>query len=176
MSGRIFGIGLSRTGTASLTVALRVLGYSVIQFPANLESITGRDAATDLPMAFYFREMDHLFPGSRFILTVRDLSAWLASCERFWKAHQAAFDERPNLTWLHEQVYGTAAFDRRRFTAAYLRHQIAVRRHFAHRRADLLVLDVCGGAGWGALCPFLGVPEPDTPFPHHNRDGVAEPL
>ena len=25
--------------------------------------------------------------------------------------------------------------------------------------------------GWGPLCEFLGVPVPDTPFPHKNKKG-----
>ena len=46
------------------------------------------------------------------------------------------------------------------------------------RPDDLLVLDICGGrAGWEVLCPFLGVPVPNTPFPNANRiDSLDEIL
>ena len=33
----------------------------------------------------------------------------------------------------------------------------------------LLVIDIVGGDGWEQLCPFLGVPIPEEPFPHSNK-------
>ena len=48
------------------------------------------------------------------------------------------------------------------------RHEAEVRRYFADRPSDLLVLDVTA-AGWEPLCEFLGLPVPDEPYPHTNR-------
>jgi hypothetical protein len=33
----------------------------------------------------------------------------------------------------------------------------------------LLVIDICAREGWETLCPFVGKPIPDAPFPHVNR-------
>ena len=38
-------------------------------------------------------------------------------------------------------------------------------------RQDLLVLRIAAGDGWERLCPFLGEPVPDEPFPHRHRSG-----
>jgi hypothetical protein len=43
-------------------------------------------------------------------------------------------------------------------------HNEQVKRHVPPEK--LLVYDV--KQGWGPLCEFLGVPEPDEPFPHLN--------
>ena len=47
-----------------------------------------------------------------------------------------------------------------------------VRRYFSNRPDDLLELNIAGGQGWEALCPFLGLAAPDQPFPRLNA-GVA---
>jgi 3'(2'), 5'-bisphosphate nucleotidase len=40
--------------------------------------------------------------------------------------------------------------------------------YFKDRPQDLLVIDVTAGEGWEKLCPFLGKPTPDIPFPKAN--------
>ena len=50
-SAKIFGIGLSKTGTSSLSEALEILGYSTVHFPRSLSEIAYYDAATDSTVA-----------------------------------------------------------------------------------------------------------------------------
>ena len=66
---KTFGIGLSRTGTTSLTLALEALGLSVAHFPTTMKQIEEHDAATDTPVAASFQSLDSRFPGSKFIYT-----------------------------------------------------------------------------------------------------------
>ena len=51
----------------------------------------------------------------------------------------------------------------------YTRHNAAVRSLVP---ADQL-LEYNVKQGWGPLCRFLGLPEPDEPFPHENKLGQA---
>jgi hypothetical protein len=60
------------------------------------------------------------------------------------------------------------------FVARYEAHNDEVLAYFADRPGDLLVLRVTEGEGWETLCPFLGLPEPQTPFPHANPAGLRE--
>jgi hypothetical protein len=60
-------------------------------------------------------------------------------------------------------------FDPARFERAFDLHHQRVRHHFRDREGDLLVIDLCGGEGWDALCRFLGLPVPDGPFPWEDR-------
>ena len=162
MTGKIFGIGLSKTGTHSLTKALRILGYRTRHYFFDLDEIEELDAATDTPIARAYKELDRKYPGSRFVLTQRDLASWLDAC----RVHFASDADRAEKIALRLDVYGTRAFDERRFRSARRRHLRDVQRHFRDRPGDLLVLDICGGEGWEPLCRFLGRPVPDLPFPH----------
>jgi hypothetical protein len=51
----------------------------------------------------------------------------------------------------------------------YYRHTLDVLDYFEHRMHDLLIIDVTAGEGWELLCPFLGVPVPNRPFPWSHK-------
>ncbi|MDX1486301.1 MAG: sulfotransferase [Alphaproteobacteria bacterium] len=193
-SRKIFGVGLGRTGTHSLTVALKMLGIDArhhVDYPELLpafskasKSFTGdrlmamcetHEAianGTGLP----YPELDRAFPGSRFILTVRETGAWLRS-QNAYRTLQAEQDRDPAARQVHRflnrEIYGAEDFDPGMWRAAYERHVDAVQAYFADRPDDLLVMDICDGDGWEKLCPFLGRPVPARPFPHTNDIAVA---
>lgn len=171
-SGKVFGIGLSRTGTTSLAMALEVLGYRTKHAPLHVWDIAAHDATTDISVAARYRFLDRMFPGAKFILTVRDLARWLESCRDHWReqTQRESGIEPPILASYREPeflVYGGFGFDAERFAAAYRRHEHEVREYFADRPGDLLVMDICGGDGWQPLLEFLGA-GPDVPFPCRN--------
>jgi hypothetical protein len=169
---KIFGVGLSRTGTTSLTKALRMLGYRTVHFPTSDEQIARHDAATDASVAYRFEELDRAYPGSKFILTVRDEEAWLRSYEQFRDQQTRIGRNWPMMRVARAvrlAVYGTEEFDRERWREGYRRHNQRVREYFADRPGDLLVMDITRGEGWEKLCPFLGKPAPGAPFPFTNK-------
>ena len=161
---KIFGVGLSRTGTSSLNQAFIELGLKAVHFPETPGAIDAHDAASDTPIADKFVELDAAYPGSLFILTVRPVEDWLSSVERFWAAF-GQFTFSPEIMVLHRRLYGAALFDRPLYAAAYARHVKHVREYFRDRPRDLLEMNVCAGEGWGPLCAFLEVPVPPTDFP-----------
>ncbi len=171
-AGRILGVGLSRTGTKSLSRALETLGVRTIHYPGyafedgsieiDPRALDEHEALLDTPIALSFPELDVRYPGSKFIYTVRETDAWLDSCRRFF--FEGAF-ERPRVVELCRQLYGSEVFDEETFRAAYVRQDARVRSYFAARPDDLLVLDVCGGQGWDELCAFLERPMVNEPFP-----------
>jgi hypothetical protein len=182
MRARIFGIGLSKTGTHSLTRALDVLGRSCVHFPDPGLMLDGRyeealgdhDAATDVSVAAFYPQLDRAFPGSRFVLTLRDVEAWLDSVEdhRRRRAHET--DPACPKAAVRQLLYATRGFDRGVFRRAYHEHERSVRAYFADRPDDLLILDLCAEPSWDALCAFLGEPIPGAPFPHLNaREPVS---
>jgi Sulfotransferase domain len=188
VTGRVFGIGLSRTGTTSLTRALRILGYRSLHYPDDertreeilaflstgdplrLSILERFDAVTDTPICATFEALDPAYPGSTFILTTREKHAWLDSCRRYWAdwIEPILREPGPEATYMsaiHERLYGTAGFDPDRFSTAYDDYQRRVGEHFRERPADLLTVDICGGDGWDPLCGFLNAPIPRTEFP-----------
>jgi len=179
--GKVFGIGLGRTGTKSLVAALNLLGVRSIHYPSDdqtlrelraaqyrLSVLDEYDGAADISVAPYYAELDWAYPGSKFILTVRDKEKWLDSIE-------AHFENVNNFDYefarfVHTATYGCEVFHRARFSHAYNCHARNVSWYFSKRPSDLLVLDICKGDGWDVLCPFLerNPPVPVPAFPHHH--------
>lgn len=190
---KIFGLGMSRTGTHSLTLALHRLGFRVMHYPNDRASLAamargdGRfplleyyDGLTDIVTIPFLTELDALHPGSRFILTVRERQSWLRSMENHWHHKSALRAPRGESTthmhvrrFLRAAVYGCYEFNRERLARRYDEHVARVRAYFAQRPGDLLVLDICGGEGWPELAPFFGQMPPDGPFPHGEEQDLT---
>jgi hypothetical protein len=185
-SGKVFGIGLSRTGTRTLAAALNLLGIRAKWYPSDPrtyhELIGGQfkltileeyDALTDTPVVPYYPQFDKLYPGSKFVLTVRDKESWLRSAEKHWTEFQFRGAESVNAPfWRHFGcfidccVYGCHAFNSERFSYVYDTHLRNVQEYFRDRPEALLTMNICAGDGWNVLCPFLGQAVPDVPFPN----------
>jgi hypothetical protein len=184
---RIFGIGLSRTGTKSLSRALKMLGITVRHYPADEQTyndlIHGNyrltildecEAITDITVSQYYAQLDRAFPGSKFILTVRDRESWLRSMEKHWKDKPVYSDDPEEKThmkmrrFLRAAVYGVRHFNSERLSFVYDLHYRNVIEYFKDKPDQLLVLNITRGEGWDKLCPFLERPIPVTDFPYVN--------
>ena len=133
------------------------------------------DAATDTPICATYQALDVSYPGSKFILTIREKEPWLESCRAYWASWVDSYlTADPDdalaayLSPIQLKIYGTTTFDRERFSRAYDDYHERVRRHFRDRPEDLLTLRICDGEGWGPLCEFLGAPRPRAEFPWTN--------
>lgn len=162
---KVFEIGVQRTGTSSLGEAFRTLGLKTTGWNERLywqcirggfeETISfaeGYEAFEDLPWDYdpVYPLLDKAYPGSKFIVLDRGDDEWVASYEQSFGIEDPGFA----LNW-----------KRRKYAA--------IDEYFAERPQDLLHMNLVGGEGWEVLCPFLGLPEPDTTFPHRN-DGTVE--
>jgi 3'-phosphoadenosine 5'-phosphosulfate (PAPS) 3'-phosphatase len=180
---KVFGIGLSKTGTTSLARALEILGYRTRDFlgvtrylrgdlsSVDLTQIDAHEAFTDTPIPSFYRELDVAYPGSKFILTVRDREGWLRSCKKQFTRRLAEKESEASRA-LFQDLYGGMEFDEQRYSEGYDRFVRGVEEHFLGREDDLLVLDVTRGQGWRELCAFLGKPVPEVPFPVTNVTAV----
>lgn len=169
--GRVFCVGAHRTGTRSLGHALRALGLATSHWAEHNEImqdlIEGRfrlqimerfDAVADLPIPSIYRQLDEEFPGSRFILTIRDPASWLVSATEHTKNRDLTIEEY--------LFYGAWRFEPDRAMSRYLQHNSEVMRYFKNR-GDMLVLDVSAPSAWNELSEFLGCSAPtEIPFPH----------
>jgi hypothetical protein len=171
---KVFGIGFHKTGTTSLAVALRTLGYRVtgpngVDDPhiatnvhAMAYSLLERfDAFQDNPWPILFKELDARCPTSKFILTVRDTESWIKSqVEHFGRG----------TTPMREWIYGVGCpkGNEETYIKRFEAHNAEVREYFKDRPQDLLIFDLVHGEGWDKLCAFLGADVPNVPFPHAN--------
>jgi hypothetical protein len=183
---KIFGLGLSKTGTSSLGEALNMLGIKTIHYPFdiatynelrdgnyNLSILQEYQGIVDIPVAPYYSQLDTAFPVSKFILTVRDMEGWLRSVDKHWELMMKWWHNYPDFKKFHEfisaSMYGVIAFNRDRFQFVYETHEKNVKDYFKSKPDDFLVMDICAGEGWEKLCAFLNVDIPDLPFPHANE-------
>ena len=180
----VFGIGLGRTGSVSLSRALEHLGIKTVHYPGDTtkqELLTGQcqlsmfknyQGLVDGIQPFY-RHLDQCYPGSKFILTVREIEGLVRSRLRLKEFLKAL---RPKMSPLHREyhayvevsLFGAIDPDAPLIRAGIERHVADVTEYFRKRQEDLLVLDIPGGDGWSELCPFLSVKTPDVPFPRSN--------
>ena len=185
---KVFGIGLSRTGTTSLAAAFTALGLNTIHFenPLTCELLSDADlhlfdALTDTPVCLAFEKYYYMFPASKFIYTPRPLDTWVDSIVGHWKRtltisgfrelQQAA--KRPDslkygssLCEIHRTLYLNHA----NLREAYAAYDQRVRSFFRNKPKErFLVFDIFAGHGWRELCAFLDTKPPATPFPFENR-------
>lgn len=181
---KVFGIGFHKTGTTSLGAALDALGYATCDGAGAVREAVGHsemmrllreqqlepimrvakqyNGFTDNPWFMLFRQLDQTFPGSKFILTLRDERRWIESAVRYFGRTDS--DLR---TWIYGS--GSPVGNEWRWLARYREHVEQVKAHFRDRPDDLLVVDWEQGDGWKQLCRFLGRPIPSQPFPHITK-------
>ena len=196
---QILGVGLSRTGTKSLTRALEILGFTAIhndreRLTAILLGVDNTpdfrvyddvDAVTDLPSAYFFRELLLAYPTAKAILTVRETNSWLNSYRNHARPQKlrrfsgirvrlgnALGLQKQQQKWkifrykvaMRNLVYGSVDFHEYLHREKYERHNASVKREISEDR--LLVMNILDGDGWEKLCPFLGVDIPPVHFPN----------
>ncbi len=170
VANKVFGIGLSRTGTASLNSALKLLGIPSIHMPRSLEQVEAFDGATNTPIALAYKELDLIYPGSKFILTIREPSSWLRSSRLHRKGILKMSNGRVS-QWikdLNTKCYGQWEYDPAVWLSTYDRHLKSVMEYFRGRKSDLLILNICNGQGWSEICSFLNCEVPNLAFPKEN--------
>ena len=196
MALKVVGAGLGRTGTNSLKLALEeLLGgpcYHMFELIAHPQQVPlweqalrgeqvdwaslfdGYAATVDWPGCAFWRDLAAANPDAPVLLSTRDSAqTWWASMEQtVVPALQGPMlSDHPELMRGQEMVLElfrtrfTPDFaDRGAAIAAYERHCDAVRREIP---ADRLI-EWQPRDGWRPICSHLGLPVPDTPFPHEN--------
>ena len=185
---KIFGVGLPKTGTLSLSDALKKLGYRSVHNPKScwksfidgdplftpiFKHDNGQKFEWDAMVHFaprHFVMLREAYPDSRFILTVRDMDDWLRSCRRWFHHHNVYKEPQLGIRLL---MLGFKVYHEGLFRHVYESHvrDFTLWAEKNLRPEEYLIMNV--REGWGPLCRFLDKPVPDSPFPHrhdsHNK-------
>lgn len=197
MTLKIIGSGFGRTGTRSLKEALEQLGFGpchhmeevlenpeqvahwqafVAGGPVDWQTVfAGYTSQIDWPGAHVWRELSVAFPDAKVIHSQRPDASWWNSFSSTIGKLLAVYPDMelpPHIkdmldacsSFISQDTFGGKFGDREAALAAY--HQRADDVRAAIQPERLLVFDVADG--WEPLCAFLGVPVPDSPFPHRN--------
>lgn len=175
---KIFCLGFHKTGTTSLEILLQDMGYQVASPYKNWDPMLTRmlengdiaelkkmtelfDAFQDAPWFLYYKEFDQWYPGSKFILTIRDSHSW-------WKSFLNYFrdEHKP----LFEYIYGfdNPAGHEKTFVERFEKHNHEVLDYFENRPNDLLIVDVGEDDALQKLSTFLGRSTSYIKMPHAN--------
>jgi hypothetical protein len=202
-TGKVFCIGRNKTGTTSLEQALKQLGYSFSpqhlgeklledwvrrDFSRIIDLAAKADSGQDIPysLPYTFQALDAAFPGSKFILTLRDSPEdWYESLVRFHAKIMNCGDRRPNAEDLkryhyhyagylydaQRMIYGVndeELYDPELYIRHYVLHAWNVTDYFRYRPQQLLVLNLGDADAMPRLCEFLGRPFEGQTMPHLN--------
>lgn len=148
----------------------------------------GYEAAVDWPACAFYEELMRRYPDAKVLLSVRDPERWYESTRTTIYELSMLVDRSPisraifalisffvfgglasNRSDVVEEIVWRGTFDGRfedrdHAIAVFERHNEEVKRRVPPER--LLVYEV--SEGWGPLCTFLDVPEPEGPFPRLN--------
>lgn len=201
---KYFCIGRNKTGTTSLKKAFEQLGFPVgVQrraetlydrhyFEGNFEPIVkycrSAQVFQDVPFSCpdTYKHLDVAFPGSKFILTIRDdAEQWYLSITRFHAKKFGKYGKIPTVEDLKKASYVRRGFsyntvllhgtpdsdpyNKAIMTAHYEKYNRDVMAYFKGRPDDLLVLNLSEEDAYQKFVDFLGVESPYDSFPWENK-------
>jgi hypothetical protein len=177
---KIFNIGFNKSGTSSLTEAMKILGYKSAHYRVKnnrIYDIFIENQKNNRPLLYgieeynflsdfennqkniFYKSLDKQYPNSKFILTIRDQESWLISRENHVLKNQN--NKKYNYDFL---VVNKKKWIEERFF--FLKE---VQEYFKNKPNQLLIINICKGEGWKKLCNFLGKKIPNIKFPYKNK-------
>lgn len=205
---KIFCIGKNKTGTTSIKQSLIDLGYilgnqqkaerlysyySSRDFRPIVRYCRTAQAFQDVPFSwpYTYQAMDQAFPGSKFILSVRQSAdEWYRSLTRFHAQllglnHTPGKEDlkradyiNPGAMWeINRMLYDTPEddpYNHSVLTDGYERYREEVLTYFRFRPDDLLVINVSEPGSYRRMCDFLGRTPAYAEFPWLNKTQQQE--
>jgi len=178
---KIFCIGLPKTGTVSMNQFLNSCKIRSLHFgqpEANeirnkiyrgiykFDTMKNYDALTNCGEN-YFAQLDHQYPGSKFVFTTRDKERWLISIKKHWDKTISEVGEKAIMGIHHHLiVFGCYLFNRDRFSYVYDTTHMLVNDYFKDR-CDCFTFNI-DNKDVSGLKVFLGLNNAIA-FPHSNK-------
>ena len=162
---KVFIIGLPRTGTTSVSVALLEQGLKVAHMAFTKQAFMLADAISDVPCFSDYRQLDGLFPQAKFVYLERDMAKWVPSMQMLLgkmlphlEAKSGRFHPIMKRSFRHTFAIDKVAdpADEAHLIDCYQRHQNEVFAYF-HGREDFITLDISHAGSLSRLLQFLGL-------------------
>jgi hypothetical protein len=200
---KVFCIGRNKTGTTSLQKALQDLGYKTGNqrsaemllgsyksgdFQPLIRYCKSADAFQDFPFSYpeTYKYLDKAFPGSKFILTVRDSAEqWYDSITKFHtrlfgKGNTPSVDDLKNAEyvwkgWMWECnriLYNTPEsepYKKDILLKHYNDYNSDIIEFFKDRPQDLLILNLSESGSFNKFLKFLNKKSSQKDFPWENK-------
>lgn len=174
---KLFIIGLPRTGTTSISVALLDYGFKVAHTAYTKHAFELANVISDAPCFCDYRELDQLFPGSGFVYLERALDRWVPSMQMLLTKMLPQLAPKtgylnPVLKRAMNHTFNLLATDaplqKEHLEICYLQHKKQVNDYFGARK-DFLRIDLSHETSLQELLAFIGITtQGPTRFPQVN--------
>lgn len=174
---KLFIIGLPRTGTTSISVAMLEQGFKVAHTAFTKRAFELADVVSDAPCFSDYKELDKQFPGSKFVYLDRDLDKWIPSAQMLLKKMQDRLDPvtgtfSPVLKRSFNEAFALDStqypHSQAHLTACYEKHKTEVFEYF-DAREDFIQVNLSEEGSLTSLLAFLGIEAKESQeFPHMN--------
>jgi hypothetical protein len=166
---KVFCIGFNKTGTTSLHSLFGRLGYR------SYHGVKWRKTKNNSLYHKYdcfcdgipddFTALDQMFPGSRFILQVRELDRWLVSRLEHIRREKRKVRIKGHSGWLDGSDENIIDW-----VHQWNEHHLRVLKYFRNREDDLLIINyVRDPLAVSRICRFLGHPDVEEKL-HRNKN------
>lgn len=161
---KIFIIGLPRTATTSICVAMLELGFKTAHTAYVNKCFEQAQVIADTPVFSHYQALDKLYPNSLFINLARELNVWRPSIRQlltrmlgnlqrcdggFNPIIKQAFNQ--TFTGLSEAKLADDEY----LNICYNKHQNQIQQYFRNRPNELLSIDVSQTGSFVKLNQFL---------------------
>lgn len=176
---KIFCIGLPKTGTTSMNLALQRLGYTCAPYDSELietvaagnltyidEFISRYDAFEDWPWPFIYEYLIKEYPEAKFILTTRsNPNTWYQSILKHTKRNPSK--KSLNLRKVFYQNQNVK--DSEHYKQFYLSHNTNVINELKNKNISYIKFCAENGDDYTQLCEFLNITPLKEVYPHSNK-------
>ena len=163
---KIFIIGLPRTATTSVCLAMLGLGFKTAHNAYTEHAFSEAQVIADTPIFCDYQILDKHFLNSKFIYLMREEKDWLPSIKQLLQRMIVNLQRsdggfNPHLKRCYNEVFSPLTADNITkddfLFDCYQRHQQGVFDYFQGRKGDLLTIDVSEPQSYQQLLAFLAI-------------------
>jgi len=165
-ASKIFIIGLPRTATTSVCLAMLGLGFKTAHNAYTENAFSEAQVIADTPIFCDYQQLDKHFPNSKFIYLTREAPSWLPSIKQLLQRMIVNLQRsdggfNPHLKRCYNDVFSPLTVDNIAqddfLLECYQRHQQGIFTYFQNRASDLLTIDVSDTTSYQQLLTFLNI-------------------
>jgi hypothetical protein len=163
---KIFIIGLPRTATTSVCLAMLEQGYKTAHNAYTQDAFSQAIVMADTPIFCDYQKLDKHFPNSKFIYLTRSPEKWLPSIKQLLQRMIVNLQRsdggfNPHLKRCYKHIFSPLNEENLNndefLLTCYTRHQQGVNEYFIDRAEDLLTIDVSDEESYSSLLAFLNI-------------------
>ena len=162
--GKVFVLGLPRTGTTSICSTLLSLGYNVAHTAYTQTTFDNATALADTPIFNDYKALHAYYPHSQFIYLTRDAQKWIPSIKQLLlRMHHNVVREdggfNPIIKRCYTEVFSPFTLDNISnddfLLTCYNKHKKAVTQYFEQQGCPVLYIDISKKGNYQKLLTFL---------------------